>query len=106
MGFNDTQVGHFISQFHVLFLSVALGSLATQPTTYLLLGKSPILSIEDNVDRILIFSGIDFMINLHSCVTVYKKKNEGALDEAGEELMVNGQNKNKTFHGSAGSGPQ
>ena len=34
------QVGHFISQFHVLFLSVALGSLATQPTTYLLLGKS------------------------------------------------------------------
>ena len=46
------------------------------------------------------------MINLHSCVTVYKKKNEGALDEAGEELMVNGQNKNKTFHGSAGSGPQ
>ena len=35
----DPQVGHFISQFHVLFLSVALGSLATQPTTYLLLGK-------------------------------------------------------------------
>ena len=34
------QVGHFISQFHVLFLSVALGSLATTPTTYLLLGKS------------------------------------------------------------------
>ena len=36
----DPQVGHFISQFHVLFLSVALGSLATQPTTYLLLGNS------------------------------------------------------------------
>ena len=34
----NLQVGHFISQFHVLFLSVALGSLATQPTTYLLLG--------------------------------------------------------------------
>ena len=28
------------------------------------------------------------MINLHSCITVYKKKNEGALEEAGEELMV------------------
>ena len=33
------QVGHFISQFHVLFLSVALGGLATQPTTYMLLGE-------------------------------------------------------------------
>ena len=30
------------------------------------------------------------MINLHSCITVYKKKNEGALEEAGEELMVSG----------------
>ena len=34
----EFQVGHFISQFHVLFLSVALGGLATQPTTYMLLG--------------------------------------------------------------------
>ena len=35
----ELQVGHFISQFHVLFLSVALGGLATQPTTYMLLGE-------------------------------------------------------------------
>ena len=39
----ELKVGHFISQFHVLFLSVALGSLATMPTTYLLLGESPFL---------------------------------------------------------------
>ena len=35
------------------------------------------------------FEGIDFMINLHGCFTVYKLKNEGDLEEAGEELMVN-----------------
>ena len=29
------------------------------------------------------------MINLHGCITVYKKKKEGAFEEAGEELMVN-----------------
>ena len=33
------------------------------------------------------------MINLHSCITVYKKKNEGALEEAGDELMVKGTKK-------------
>ena len=49
----ELQCGHFISQFHVLFLSIAVGGLATQPTTYLLLG-------------------IDFGINMHSCYTVYK----------------------------------
>ena len=36
----SSKVGHFISQYHVLFLLVALGSLVTQPTTYLLLGES------------------------------------------------------------------
>ena len=39
------QVGHFISQFHVLFLSVALGGLATQPTTYMLLGEPFFIAI-------------------------------------------------------------
>ena len=40
------------------------------------------------------------MINLHSCITVYKKKNGGALEEAGEELMVKRQLW-KSFNGSA-----
>ena len=37
-----------------------------------------------------LFEGIDFLINLNGCITVYKKKKEGELKEAGEELMVNG----------------
>ena len=35
-------------------------------------------------------AAIDFLINLHACSTVCKKKREGALEKAGEELMVNG----------------
>ena len=35
-----------------------------------------------------IFAGTDFLINLNGCVKVYKKKKEGELEEAGEELMV------------------
>ena len=35
------------------------------------------------------FAGIDFMINLNGCLSVYKKKKEGELAEAGMELMVN-----------------
>ena len=37
---------------------------------------------------ICVCAGIDFMINLNGCLTVYKKKKEGDLEEAGEELMV------------------
>ena len=54
-----------------------------------------------------VFAGIDFMINLHSCITVYKKKKEGALDEAGEELMVNKQLSKQSFMSeSAGFDPK
>ena len=42
-------------------------------------------------ETLFMVAGIDFMINLHSCITVYKKKNGGALEEAGEELMVKRQ---------------
>ena len=35
------------------------------------------------------FAGIDFMINLHGCIAVFKKKEEGNLVGAGEDLMVN-----------------
>ena len=37
----------------------------------------------------LFFAGIDFMINLHGCIAVFKKKEEGNLVGAGEDLMVN-----------------
>ena len=37
------QIEHLVALYHVLFLSVALGSLATQLTTFLLLGKFLIL---------------------------------------------------------------
>ena len=84
----ELKVGHFISQFHVLFLSVALGSLATMPTTYLLLGKSPYFFELDSI-TFMLFTGIDFLINLNGCLSVYKKKKEGELAEAGIELMVN-----------------
>ena len=56
-------------------------------------------------DTLFMVAGIDFMINLHSCITVYKKKKEGALEEAGEELMVNKQTRIKCNE-SAGLGPQ
>ena len=84
----ELKVGHFISQFHVLFLSVALGSLATMPTTYLLLGKFPFFFELDSI-TFMLFTGIDFLINLNGCLSVYKKKKEGELAEAGIELMVN-----------------
>ena len=35
------------------------------------------------------FTGNDFLINLNGCLSVYKKKKEGELTEAGKELMVN-----------------
>ena len=37
----------------------------------------------------MLFTGIDFLINLNGCISVYKKKKEGELAEAGMELMVN-----------------
>ena len=37
----------------------------------------------------MLFTGIDFLINLNGCLSVYKKKKEGELAEAGMELMVN-----------------
>ena len=37
----------------------------------------------------MLFTGIDFLINLNGCLSVYKKKKEGELAEAGIELMVN-----------------
>ena len=47
------------------------------------------------------------MINLHSCITVYKKKEEGALEEAGDELMVKGTKKfEHRFAADAGSDPK
>ena len=36
----------------------------------------------------MVFTGIDFLINLNGCISVYKKKKEGELAEAGMELMV------------------
>ena len=36
----------------------------------------------------MLFTGIDFLINLNGCLSVYKKKKEGELAEAGIELMV------------------
>jgi hypothetical protein len=58
-----------ISQFHVLFLSVAVGGLATMPTTVLLLG-------------------IDFAINLHGCFAVWRRHKDEEWEECGEELMT------------------
>ena len=47
------------------------------------------------------------MINLHSCITVNKKKKEGALEEAGDELMVKGTKKFQHRSATdAGSDPQ
>ena len=37
----------------------------------------------------MLFTGIDFLINLNGCISVYKAKKEGELAEAGKELMVN-----------------
>ena len=37
----------------------------------------------------MLFTGIDFLINLNGCLSVFKKKKEGKLAEAGMELMVN-----------------
>ena len=37
----------------------------------------------------MLFTGIDFLINLNGCLSVYRKKKEGELAEAGMELMVN-----------------
>ena len=45
----------------------------------------------------LVFAGIDFMINLHGCIAVFEKKKVGMLEEAGKELMVNGQLIFKSF---------
>ena len=60
---------HMVSQFHVLFVAVCVGSVATSTTTYLLLG-------------------IDFLINLQSCRKVWRSHRRGDHQKCGKELMT------------------
>ena len=60
---------HLISQFYVLFISTVVGSVASMPTTYILIG-------------------IDFLINLHGAHNVWKKFKERDITACGEELMT------------------
>ena len=59
---------HMVSQFHVLFIAVCVGSVATPTTTYLLLGN-------------------DFLINLYSCRRIWRSHSKGDYEKCGKELM-------------------
>ena len=60
---------HLISQFYVLFISTVVGSVASLPTTCILIG-------------------IDFFINLHSAHSVWKSFKEKDIAACSKELMT------------------
>ena len=70
-------VQHFIGVKHTLFLTIALGTVATQASTYIVIGQ-------------------DFLINIYLCMrSIYMlkyKKNEASVDQAHkniQELVLN-----------------
>jgi len=65
----DLIAGHIVALFHALFLSSCLGSIATEVSTYILLG-------------------IDFIINLLFTGQVYWFAKRGKLEKCGEAMMT------------------